>query len=236
MKEIPLTKGFVALVDDEDYELLSQVPWCWCNGYAVTNARTKIFREMFGHLGITTTQIKMHRLILQAAPDVEVDHEHGLTLDNRRSELRLISNLGNHQNATSRIGRSIYKGVSWSGVCSAWVGAIMAQRKKHHLGYFSDEVTAALAYDRAAHAKHGEFARFNFPGNLQYLQPSVFVAAPRAVSGYWDVTKGGNRFYSRVTAGGKSTSLGGFETAYDAAIYRDYYIEKNNLTSRMNFS
>lgn len=163
MKEIPLTKGFVALVDDEDHEWLSQLKWCWCNGYAVTSTKGKKFRQLFGHLGIATTQVKMHRLVMSATPDQEVDHRFGSTLDNRRSELRLVTDLQNHQNSTSRTGTSRFKGVYWSRVCGAWCAAIMASRKKHHLGYHSNEEAAARAYDTAATQLHGEFARLNFP-------------------------------------------------------------------------
>jgi hypothetical protein len=165
VKEIPLTKGFVALVDDEDYEWLTQLKWCWCNGYAVTSTKGKKFRLLFGHLGIQTTQVKMHRLIMQAAPEQEVDHRLGDTLDNRRSELRVVTDLQNHQNSTSRVGASRFKGVYWSKVCSAWHAKIMANRKNYHLGYHSDEEAAARAYDAAAIQLHGEFARLNFPNN-----------------------------------------------------------------------
>ena len=88
MKEIPLTKGMVALVDDCDFEFLNQWKWCASKSmgkfYAIRNTS-----------GIEHNTIKMHRVILSRMTDenfVYVDHANGFSLDNQRANLRPATN------------------------------------------------------------------------------------------------------------------------------------------------
>lgn len=65
MKKIQLTQGKEALVDDQDYEWLNQWKWCCsANDYAVR----RLPKTEHGQ------KIWMHRLILDAPPDKQVDH------------------------------------------------------------------------------------------------------------------------------------------------------------------
>jgi hypothetical protein len=236
MKEIPLTKGFVALVDDEDYETLMQVPWCWDAGYVLTTTSTETFKEAFGDLGITTSRISMHRRVMKAAKGVEIDHWNGVTTDNQKTNLRPTSHANNMKNRVSRVGTSKFKGVCWTlGKCK-WQVYITTDGVRQHLGFFFEEVLAALAYDRAASKQHAEFALLNFPEDPQQYLPSAVVTLPSGATGYFGVDKLQDVFCCRVKNGGRWQRLGRFENAYDAALYRDHHIEKNNLTSRMNFS
>jgi hypothetical protein len=70
MKEIPLTRGLVCLVDDEDFYLLNEMRW-QAHGYAVTYASHSIW------IGSKHKTILMHRIILNANPNVHVDHIDG---------------------------------------------------------------------------------------------------------------------------------------------------------------
>lgn len=104
----------------------------------------------------------MHRLLCPFAKG-GVDHINGNGLWNSRSNLRPAthSQNGSNQAKTSRKTSSIYKGVCWNKKNSAWCASIGIMRK--HLGYFKSDLEAAKAYDKAAIAKYGEFARLNFP-------------------------------------------------------------------------
>lgn len=107
----------------------------------------------------------MHRLILGLpfGDRRHGDHIDGNGLNNRRSNLRIVTR---RQNAMNRRGddgsSSQYKGV-YLYKNGSWQSYIYAKGKRHHLGYFAEEVDAALAHDEAALQLHGPYAKFNFP-------------------------------------------------------------------------
>jgi hypothetical protein len=91
MKEIPLTKGAVALVDDIDYDYLMQ--WKWhlsSRGYAMRDARRKVKGWKVGH-AYQMGQVVAKRMGLQSVGSQTVDHENRNRLDNRRENLRLAT-------------------------------------------------------------------------------------------------------------------------------------------------
>lgn len=153
-KLIPLTQGQQTIVDDEDYTFLMQWKWYCHQGYA---------RRTEGG-GRKARQIHMHRIILKAPENMEVDHIDGDKLNNQKVNLRLVSHASNTQNARPRKdGRSPFKGVIWHSQSNKWRPRITVNHRRIHLGYFTDEIEAAKAYDHAARKYHGEFARLNFP-------------------------------------------------------------------------
>ncbi len=157
MKEIPLTQGKVALVDDEDYGRVSAYRWmAWWNGhrwYAITK--------------IDSQRVLMHRFVLAAAPDQQIDHINGDGLDNRRSQLRFVTSQQNSMNRGLRRGaNNQYKGVSMTNPpsMSTWKAQILVDGKRLYLGSYRTPEDAAKAYDAAAKEHFGEFAWLNFPG------------------------------------------------------------------------
>jgi len=155
--EIPLTQGQVALIDDEDFELVSSYKW-----HAHWNPKTKSFyattniRKPDGKW----TLLRMHRLIIGAPKGVEVDHINHETLDNRKSELRICTTSQNQHNAGKRADNtSGYKGVCWHKRCQKWYAQIMLNGKLKSLGYFDTPEAAHAAYCKAATELHGSFAR-----------------------------------------------------------------------------
>lgn len=154
--EIPLTRGLVALVDNTDAELVSPYKWRakphWRTWYAICH----VLRSD----GVRTTQ-RMHSLLTGYA---RTDHANGDGLDNRRLNLRPATNQENSRNKRKHIGGkySRFKGVSWWH--DRWCAKIASSGHQVHLGVFTDEIAAALAYDAAARGLFGEFAALNFPG------------------------------------------------------------------------
>lgn len=162
MKEIPLTRGFRALVDDGDYEALSQHTWCVTILMAPRRLAAAMRKE-------GCRSILMHREIMAAPGGVQVDHIHhpdleAKVIDNRRGNLRLASqsqNLGNARKLTG--GTSLFKGVWFNKVRNKWYAGIAVSGKRQHLGSFTVEAYAALTYDLAAVRLFGDFALTNFP-------------------------------------------------------------------------
>ncbi len=158
MREIQLSQGKVALVDDEDFEDLAQYRW--------NVAKRKKALYVVRHSQLDTgkrTMLYMHRQLLEAPKGLECDHINGNGLDNRRANLRLCTHAQNQYNRKSRGGSSRYKGVFLFKAPNTWQAFIDASHKRSHLGYFRNEIEAALAYDAAARELHGEFAWLNFP-------------------------------------------------------------------------
>jgi hypothetical protein len=110
----------------------------------------------------------MHRFLLLPERGVLVDHINGDGLDNRRMNLRLA----NHsQNAANRCkpqrsrSTSRYKGVFFEASGKRkkrWRALIKVDGQTIHLGSYSEEIEAAVAYDIAAKKHFGEFAKLNF--------------------------------------------------------------------------
>lgn len=164
MRTIPLggalAAGRVALVDDEDYELVSRHSWCvWVRRqpgknsgpYAVTGIPA----------GGTFRNIRMHKLITGWPQTDHKDHD---GLNNQRSNLRPATQSQNQGNQRPQAGRSSrYKGVGWLTGQRKWRAYIKIDGKSIHLGLFTSEEDAARAYDFAAIAAWGEFACLNFP-------------------------------------------------------------------------
>lgn len=156
MKEIALTRGYVTIVDDDDYDLLVAMG-AWrvkpdrCAAYAIKSVREG------GHI----RTVLMHT-VLTGWP--RVDHINGDGLDNRRKNLRPATATQNCANSRlSSRNTSGFKCVSWCARSKQWRAAIRVRGVTKYLGLHEDPIQAALAYDRAAIAASGEFAWLNFP-------------------------------------------------------------------------
>lgn len=146
MSQIPLSNrpGVFVTVDAEDVDALSRSRWMFmAGGYAVAT---------------TSDHRYMHREILGlvSGDGLQGDHINGDKLDNRRANLRAISQAENlrafkapRPGATSR-----YRGVSWSKDRERWVANARLADKQHPLGRFHSEEEAAAAVN-AFWVEHG---------------------------------------------------------------------------------
>lgn len=155
--EIPLSRGMVSLIDVEDYEAVTAAGKWYANPSCRTfYARRK--RLVGKGKWIATT---IHTLITGWPL---VDHRNGDGLDNRRANLRPATVTQNGMSRRRRIDNTTgYKGVIYRKDRSYWTAAVSVRGRSQHLGCFSTPADAARAYDVAARAAYGEFARLNFP-------------------------------------------------------------------------
>lgn len=144
-------------VDNEDYTKLAQFKWYWRAGHGLNPGY--VFRRVGGRKE-RRVYINMHREILQAPPDMLVDHIDGNGLNNQRSNLRLATPSQNLQNQRPRFGtKSGYKGVYK--VKAGWQAALQKDGKNYTFGTYETPREAANAYNAGALKHFGEFAHLN---------------------------------------------------------------------------
>lgn len=162
---IPLSRGQIALIDEEDYPLVCRHAWfamprTKSNG-GQFYAATKVRLESGGR-----ATLYMHRLIARAQPGEDVDHDRPeATLDNRKHNLSCCSHAKNMAKVRP-YARPV--GVSgFRGVCQEASGRFSARAKRLgkwiSLGTRDTALEAALLYDAFAIAAYGSYAITNFP-------------------------------------------------------------------------
>lgn len=154
-KEIPLTQGKLAIVDEADFEWISRWKWAYFKG---NRSKEYAVRREYGRKNL----IFMHKQILGIDAGTEGDHIDGNGLNNQRNNLREATHHQNCYNTKKRKNSlSKYKGVSWNVQNQKWLVRIMVNQKTIYLGYFLDENKAALKYNEAALKYFGNFAKLN---------------------------------------------------------------------------
>lgn len=145
-KGIELSRGFVAIVDDSDYEFLNQWKWYARQGKHTWYAARKIMKKMPDGKWKHEKLIHMHRVINNTPDNLVTDHINGNGLDNRRENLRSVTVSGNNLNSkVRRDNKSGYKGVAWHKTRKKWRAYIWHDRKQKHIGLFDtlDEAVKA---------------------------------------------------------------------------------------------
>lgn len=158
-REIPLTQGKVAIVDDSDYEWLSQFKWCMHNNGSA-------MRRLYSPKGQPQSAILMHREIIQPPAGLTVDHIDGDRLNNQRGNLRVCTIAENVRNKGKQSPQlrpftTPFKGVHFDPRTRRWRASVQRDGKVFRLGRYPTDAEAARAYDCAAIQIHGEFARTN---------------------------------------------------------------------------
>ncbi len=173
MRTVQLTKGYQALVDDEDFDRVSQHSWQAMvhktKGYTTVYAarggpRVYATPKNMNGIGrrdvIKRDTIYMHRFILGCNEDV--DHKDNDGLNNQRYNLRYASVSQNQVNKRKSVGcSSNYKGVTWDKSRKLWKASIGIRKTNQNLGRFLTELNAAQAYNFAVEELYGDFAKYN---------------------------------------------------------------------------
>lgn len=214
---IPLTQNKSAIVDLEDYEYLMQ--WKWSankDGNTFYARRSENWTSSENGERKTRT-VFMHRLILGLTdPTRPVDHANGHGLDNRKENLRECTHA---QNAWNRR-KNKKKGFSYVKRLKKYSTCISPNGNWIHLGYFSNEDTAAFAYNEAAKKYFGEFAALNEVDESkvdyeEFKKVSSLVGigfSSANSSGFRGVSwhKGNERWTACIRVNGKLVHLGSY--------------------------
>lgn len=157
MAEIKIAGGFIALVDDEDYEIVNKYKWRVIEKNLNTYATTSIRK------GGKKATVRMHRLIMNPPADMQVDHKNHNGLDNRRHNLRVCTASQNGANRRKQAGMKYkYRGIWFDKRAGKFGAQIKVNYKLIHIGFYDDDAAAARAYDEKAKELFGEFANTNF--------------------------------------------------------------------------
>lgn len=167
MKTLKISRGLEVSLDDEDYERLAAVK---------VNYRSKPLRWQatksndekvvwYASKTINYQKWRMHRYIFHlrgiGIEGKEIDHKDGNGLNNRFSNLRIATSGQNKTNRDARSdSKSGYKGV-YQIPTGRWSATGVVNGRKRHLGMFDTPEEAALAYNIAAIAEWGPYARLN---------------------------------------------------------------------------
>lgn len=132
MAEIKLTRGLVAKVDDADFPSLSAFNW-----HARVDSQGKVYAVRRESVANGRAAVYMHRQILCAPEGSDVDHINGESLDNRRSNLRVVSRSENILNSKYRS-----MGVSYCKQTERWYTRIKHDGRRIWLGRYAERETA----------------------------------------------------------------------------------------------
>lgn len=216
---IPLTKGKVALIDEEDFPKLAGYRWfCHC-GYARASE--------YDPKACKSKTVHMSHLILPCPPGLEVDHINRDKLDNRKSNLRLVTRSQNCANRGSfKNSKSKYKGVRWNKKIGLWEAAIGKDGVITTIGAFNDEIAAASAYNEYARKMWGEYAVLNDIQEVDFRR-ARHLKSLNAQSRFRGVTRRkSGKWVARITINGKRESLGYFDSEEDAArAFNEAYVK-----------
>ena len=145
MKQIPLTQGKFALVDDDIYDLIGNLKWCLQKGRTVLYATRHSSRK----LPEKRHTIWMHHLVIgKPTKGMMIDHIDGNGLNNQRSNLRIVTNRQNLQNMKNHRNGKL-SGCYYNKNNNKWQAQIRINGKIKYLGYYNTEQEAHDAYLKA---------------------------------------------------------------------------------------
>lgn len=155
MKNVPLTQGQYAIVDDEDYERVTQFKWqCHIDRSGQKYARRTDYSNGGKRL------VTMHSFIKPPPVGMINDHRDGNGLNNQKTNLRECTRSQNCMNRRSRQPHG-FKGIAFNRQLQKWVAFIRTKGHTYHLGVFIEPISAARAYNQKAIELFGEFAKLN---------------------------------------------------------------------------
>jgi len=220
--------GGIALINPDDYDLVSQYSWHQNKkGYANTSINNKTFG--------------MHRLLMGSPKGLVIDHINHIKLDNRRENLRILTNERNSKHQKKKKGSiTKYKGVTYDKKRNKYSVFIRHDDQRKYIGSFDTELEAAEYYDLfIIHHKMDEI-NLNFPEKRQeYLQKEYINKIQETKNKYYGVTKDrkdNDRFVAKIQHNKNNIHILSSKDQIECAKAYDNYVVKNNILSKkLNF-
>jgi hypothetical protein len=154
-RKIALTQGQYTLVDSDDFLKFSKFKWYAQKkynrkGFCATRTKTVGKKRIYN--------VYLHREIMKCPQGMQVDHINHNTLDNRKKNLRIVTNSQNQMNVGKRKSNlSGFKGVSKH--YGKWQARITVGYKTVCLGDFETSEQAYKAYCAGCYKYHKEYAK-----------------------------------------------------------------------------
>lgn len=218
-------KGGFAMVDPDDYELVSQYKWHQNeDGYAKGMINNKT--------------ILMHRLIMNPSDREVVDHLYHNKLDNRKLNLKVTTSINNSKNRkkTTNKKSSQYKNVCYYKNDKKYVIDIRHDNIRYTKCY-DIEIDAAIAVDMYIIHNKLEY-NLNFPNDREkYLHTEYIPSVKKEkTSKYYGVNKDKKRFYAKLRYNNVNNNICSSNNEIECAKAYDKYIIDNNIPCRkLNF-
>lgn len=211
MKQLPLTNGGFAIVDDEDYEELSKYRWHSAGGGYAWRMRPKKAGEKWDR------RIGLHRHVMNLDEDDDrvVDHIDRNPLNNQKANLRICTEAENALNRSMlSSNKSGYKGVSWAKHLGKWRAQISFNRKIYSAGVHETAEAAYEAYCLKALELHREFANTEIKEFAELLEGREPHTPHRNKTGFKGVQYNAEtkKWRAKIMRGGKGIYLGFFTT------------------------
>jgi hypothetical protein len=153
MQSIPLSQGKVAIVDDEDFPLVSQFKWCFradtdrTGGYALRHIK----------IDGKATKMYLHRQLMEPKKGKEVIFLNHDKLDCWHENLLVVSHEEARQHhRIRRDSRSGIKGVRYNPETDTWSAIVYRQGHQHLLGTYSTMEAAKSVYEAALKKENPE--------------------------------------------------------------------------------
>ncbi len=146
VKTIPVSDMLTALVDDEDYPVLSRFRWYESHGYAAT--------KVGGH------DVRMHLLVLPSRPGYRADHRDQNPLNNQKDNLRYATMSQNAANTTKTNSAADTRGIYLCPSTGMWCARISVNRRPFHLGRYRSIAPARITYQLKSVDLQGDFSPY----------------------------------------------------------------------------
>jgi len=210
------------IIDNSDYPTLIHYTWTLQKGKRDTfYARAFLDTEQ-------KIQVRVHRFLMNPKKHERIDHINLNGLDNRRSNLRIVTNSQNLMNSRKPIVNTTgFKGVTYRKRKKLYCARIVKNGKCVGSVMFRDVLQAAQKYNEMAIHHFGEYARINKFTKEQERALKKGIINPLRLrinnkTGYRgvciDPTNKPSPFTSTIFVSGKNVYLGSYKTAKDAAI------------------